>query len=83
MTDIEKRAQKLLDDIQMRKNRELADKIFREPERRRAQMEAHEREEAEQLKRQQEKWNPYLEKAMQRVKQEQDSYEKLMNKFKS
>ena len=34
MTDIEQRAQRLLDDIQRRKQSELADQVFREPKRR-------------------------------------------------
>ena len=70
MTDIEQRAQKFLNDIQRRKQTELADKVFREPERRAIQKENREREEAERLKQLEEKWNPYFEKAMQRVEQE-------------
>ena len=83
MTDIEQRAQRLLDDIQRRKNEKLADKVFREPVRRATQNENREREEAERLKQMEKKWNPYLEKEMKRVEQEQQDREKLMNKFKS
>lgn len=42
MTDLEQRAQSLLDDIQRRKQAELADQIFREPKRRAIQKENHE-----------------------------------------
>ena len=83
MTDIEQRAQKLLDDIQRRKNERLADKVFREPERRAIQNKNREQEETERLKLQEKRWSPYLEKAMQRVEQEQQEREKLLNKFRS
>lgn len=83
MADIEQRAQRLLDDIQRRKNERLADKVFREPKRREAEKETRERAEAKQLKQLEERWNPWVEKAMQRVEQEQQDREKLMNKFKS
>ena len=82
MTEIEQRAQKVLDDIQRRKNKELADKIFREPERRAIQKENREREEAEQLKQLEERWNPWLEKAMRREEQEREERDKLWSKFK-
>lgn len=64
MTDIEQRAQKLLDDIQRRKNERLADKVFREPERRAIQNRNREQEETERLKQMEKRLNPYLEKAM-------------------
>lgn len=83
MTDIEQRAQKFLDDIQRRENERLADKVFREPERRAIQNRNREQEETERLKQMEKRWNPYLEKAMQRVEQEQQDRDKLMNKFKS
>ena len=83
MTDIEQRAQKFLDDIQRRKNEKLADKVFREPERRAIQNRNREQEERKRLKQMEKRWNPYLEKAMQRVEQEQQDRDKLMNKFKS
>ena len=83
MTDIEQRAQKLLDDIQRRKNERLADKVFREPERRAIQNRNREQEETERLRQMEKRWNPYLEKAMQRVEQEQQDRDKLINKFKS
>ena len=83
MTDIEQRAQKFLDDIQRRKNERLADKVFREPERRAIQNRNREQEETERLKQMEKRWNPYLEKAIQRVEQEQQDRDKLMNKFKS
>ena len=82
MTDLEQRAQNLLDDIQRRRNKELADEVFRESKQREAQKEACEREEAKQLKRKKELWNPYLEKAMQREKQEREERDKLMEKLK-
>lgn len=82
MTDLEQRAQNLLDDIQRRRNKELADEVFRESKQRKAQKEACEREEAKQLKRKKELWNPYLEKAMQREKQEREERDKLMEKLK-
>ena len=82
MTDLEKRAQKLLDDIQRRKQAELADKIFREPERRAIQKENREREEAEQLKQLEERWSPWIEKAMQHAEQEREERDKLWSKFK-
>ena len=83
MTDIEQRAQKFLDDIQRRKNERLADKVFREPERRAIQNRNREQEETERLKQMEKRWNPYLEKAMRRLEQEQQDRDKLMNKFKS
>lgn len=83
MTDIEQRAQKFLDDIQRRKNKRLADKVFREPERRAIQNKNREKEEAERLKQTEKLWNPYLEKAMHRVEKEQQEREKLMNRFRS
>ena len=82
MTDFEQRAQKFLDDIQRRKNERLTDKVFREPERRAIQNRNREQEETERLKQMEKRWNPYLEKAMQRVEQEQQDHDKLMNKFK-
>lgn len=82
MTDLEQRAQRLLDDIQRRKQAELADKVFREPERRAAQKEMREREEAEELKRLEEKWNPWLEKAMQHEEQEKKKYDDKLNALK-
>lgn len=82
MTDLEQRAQKLLDNIASRRNKELADKIFRESKQREAQKEMQEREEMKQLKRKEELWNPYLEKAMQRVEQEKQEHDKLMEKFR-
>lgn len=82
MTDIEQRAQKLLDDIARRKNKELADKIFRESKQREAQKEMREKEEAEQLKQLEERWNPWTKKAMQREKQEQEAHDRLMEKFR-
>ena len=50
MTDIEKRAAKLLNDIECRKNNRLADEIFRESKQREAQKEAWKREETERLR---------------------------------
>lgn len=82
MTDLEQRAQKLLDDISSRRNKELADKIFRESKQREAQKEMREREEMKQLKRKEELWNPYLEKAMKRVEQERHEHDKLVEKFR-
>lgn len=82
MTDIEQRATKLLNDIEHRKAERLADKVFREPERRAVQKEIREREEAERLKESRELWNPYLEKAMQRAEQETKERDRLVNMFK-
>ena len=47
MTDLEQRAQRLLDDIQRRKQAELAEQIFREPKRRAIQKANREKEETE------------------------------------
>lgn len=82
MTDVEQRAQKLLDDIASRKNAKLADKIFHESKQMEAQKEAREREEVKQLKQKEALWNPYFEKAMQRVEQEKQEHDKLMEKFR-
>lgn len=82
MTDVEQRAQRLLDGIQRRKQAELADKIFREPGWRAAQKEMREREEAEELKRLEEKWNPWLGKAMQHEEQEKKKYDDKLNVLK-
>ena len=82
MTDLEQRAQKLLDDIASRRNKELADEIFRESKQREAQKEMQEREEMKKLKRKEELWNPYLEKAMKRVEQEKQEHDKLMEKLR-
>ncbi len=85
--DIEQRAKDMIEQCQCRKvqreNKELADKIFREPKRQAAKKEMREREEVEQLKQLENRWSPYLEKAMQREEQKQKDYEKLINKFKS
>lgn len=85
--DIEQRAKDMIEQCQCRKvqreNKELADKIFREPKRQAAQKEMREREEAEQLKQLENRWSPYLEKAMQRVEQEKKKYDsKIMNALK-
>lgn len=72
--DIEQRAKDMIEQCQrrkaQRKNKELADKIFREPERRAIQKANREKEEAERLKQLEERWSPWIEKAMQRVEQE-------------
>ena len=83
MRYIEKRAAKLLNDIECRKNNRLADEIFRKSKQREAQKEAWRKEEIEQSKRSKELWNPYLEKAMQRAEQEKKKYDdKIMNALK-
>ena len=82
MTDVEKKAIELLHGIQQRKQAELSNKIFREPVRRAERKEAYEREAAEQQKRSEELWKPYLEKAMQRAEQEQREYNELLNKVR-
>ena len=82
MTDLEQRAQRLLDDIQRRKQAELADKVFREPGRRAAQKEMRERKEAEELKQLENRWNPWLEKAMQHEEQEKKKYDDKLNALK-
>lgn len=79
MTDLEQRAQSLLDDIQRRKQAELADQIFREPKRRAIEKANREKEEADELKRLEEKWNPWLEKAMQHEEQEKKKYDDKLN----
>lgn len=68
--DIEQRAKDMIEQCQRRKvqreNKELADKIFREPKRKIAKEQAkkvvaeHEQQELEN------RWSPYLEKAMRR-----------------
>lgn len=68
--DIEQRVKDMIEQCQCRKaqreNKELADKIFREPKRKIAKEQAkkeateHERKELEN------RWSPYLEKAMKR-----------------
>ena len=68
--DIEQRAKDMIEQCQCRKvqreNKELADKIFREPERKRAKEQAK-RENAERERQELEnRWSPYLEKAMRR-----------------
>lgn len=82
MTDIEKRAAKLLNDIECRKNNRLADEIFQKSKQREAQKEAWRKEEIEQSKRSKELWNPYLEKAMQRAEQEKVERDNLVNSLK-
>ena len=68
--DIEQRAKDMIEQCQCRKvqreNKELADKIFREPERKRAK--EHAKKEAAECERQEleKRWSPYLEKAMRR-----------------
>lgn len=85
--DIEQRAKDMIEQCQRRKvqreNKELADKIFREPKRQAAKKEMREREEADQLKQLENRWNPYLERAMQRAEQEKKKYDdKIMNALK-
>lgn len=68
--DIEQRAKDMIEQCQRKKvqreNKELADKIFREPERKRAK--EHAKKEAAECERQklENRWSPYLEKAMRR-----------------
>ena len=68
--DIEQRAKDMIEQCQRRKaqreNKELADKIFREPERKRAK--EHAKKEAAERERQEleNRWSPYLEKVMRR-----------------
>ena len=68
--DIEQRTKDMIEQCQRRKaqreNKELADKIFREPERKRAK--EHAKKEAAERERQEleNRWSPYLEKAMRR-----------------
>lgn len=85
--DIEQRAKDMIERCQREKARrehaELADKIFREPKRQAAKKEMREREEADQLKQLENRWSPYLEKAMQHVEQEKKRYDdKIMNLLK-
>lgn len=85
--DIEQRAKNMIERCQREKARrehaELADKIFREPKRQAAKKEMREREEADQLKQLENRWSPYLEKAMQRAGQEKKKYDdKIMNLLK-
>lgn len=85
--DIEQRAKDMIERCQREKARrehaELADKVFREPERRAIQKANREKEEAERLKQLEERWSPRLEKAMQRAEQEKKKYDdKIMNLLK-
>lgn len=85
--DIEQRAKDMIEQCQCRKvqreNKELADKIFREPKRRAEQKEMREREEAERLKQLEERWGSRIEKAMQHVEQEKKKYDdKIMSLLK-
>ena len=86
--DIEQRAKDMIEQCQRRKaqreNKELADKIFREPKRKIAKEQAkkeaaeHERQELEN------RWSPYLKKTMQRAEQEKKKYDdKIMNALKA
>jgi len=82
--DIEQRAKDMIKRCRrektQREHAELADKIFREPERKAAQKAIKEREEAERLKQLEERWSPYLEKAMQRAGQKKKEYDdKVVN----
>ena len=68
--DIEQRAKDMIEQCQRKKaqreNKELADKIFREPIRKKIK-EQTKRENAERERQELEnRWSPYLEKAMQR-----------------
>ena len=68
--DIEQRAKDMIEQCQCRKvqreNKELADKIFREPKRKIAKEQAK-RENAERERQELEnRWSPYLEKVMRR-----------------
>ena len=84
--DIEQRAKDMIERCQhekaQRENAKMADKIFREPKRQAAQKEAREKAEAEQLKQLEGRWNPWIEKAMQRVSQEQEKRDKMWSQFK-
>lgn len=68
--DIEQRAKDMIEQCQHRKEQrehaELADQIFREPERKKAK--EQEKKEAAERERQEleDRWSPYLEKAMAR-----------------
>ena len=85
--DIEQRAKDMIEQCQRRKaqreNKELADKIFREPKRKRAK--EHAKKEAAERERQEleNRWSPYLEKVMQHAEQEKKKYDdKIMNALK-
>lgn len=85
--DIEQRAKDMIERCQREKARrehaELADKVFREPERRAIQKANREKEEAERLKQLEERWSPWIEKAMQHAEQEKKRYDdKIMNLLK-
>jgi len=84
--DIEQRAKDIIERCRREKaqqeHAELADKVFREPERRAIQKSNREKEDAERLKQMENMWNPYLEKAMQRVEQEKKKYDERMEKIR-
>jgi len=84
--DIEQRAKDIIERCQrekaQREHAELADKVFREPERRAIRKANCEKEEAERLKQMENMWNPYLEKAMQRTEQEKKKYDELLEKIR-
>lgn len=83
MTDIEKRAQEMLNDIQRRKQAMLADKVFREPEWKKAKEQAKKEAEEREQKARADMWSPWIAKAQERMQQKQADHEKMINKYLS
>lgn len=83
--DVEQRAKDMIEKCRrakaQRENAVLADKIFHEPKRQAEQKAKQEREETERQKQLEERWSPYLERAMQRMEQEQQKHDKIVNKL--
>lgn len=82
MSDIEKRTDDFLRRIRAERERKKSEDYFRQKKEREAKDQAREKEEAEQLKATEKRWNPYLEKAMQRAEEEEKKRNERINMFK-
>ena len=84
--DIEQRAKDMIEQCQRRKaqreNKELADKIFREPERKKAKEQAERENEEHERQELENRWSPWIEKAMQHIEQKNKEYDEIIEKFR-
>ena len=79
MEDIEQRAQNLLNQLKAKRHAELADKVFREPERKKAKEQAKKEAAERERKEIMDRWGDRLAKAQEHMEQKQAEQEQLIN----
>lgn len=79
IADLEKRTENYLNRIRAERELEKSKDYFREKKEQEAKKEAREKAEAEQLKAGEKRWNPYLEKAMKKLDEENEKYYRMVN----